>query len=103
MGKRIEVLVENIDLHLKTSDGKLGAIGTVNLSFNCPSCHMRVKTVLNYQGEHPADTERKCEYCEEPYYIANDISILPHVGDREEVEINKQMKPIVDRAKGLTP
>lgn len=100
MSQRIETIVEDVDLKLKTTHGQqFGVYGKLTVSFECPKCYGRVRTVLNYEGENPSDTERKCEFCEEPYTITNTISIIPHVGDSGEVEINKQMKPIIDRIK----
>lgn len=100
MGNRIEAIVEDVDLRLKITGGQsFRAYGIVTLSFQCPKCYKTTRTVLNYQGEHPADTERKCEHCEEPYSVTNTISIIPDIGDREVVNINKQMKPIIDRIK----
>jgi hypothetical protein len=98
--RKIETIVEDVDLKLKTTQGQqFGVYGKLTVSFECPKCYNRVKAVLDYQGEHPSDTERKCEFCEEPYTITNTISIVPHVGNSGEVEINRQMKPIIDRIK----
>ncbi|MBU4086377.1 MAG: hypothetical protein KKB21_02250 [Nanoarchaeota archaeon] len=100
MGNRIEAFVGNVNLHLVTTHGKpLEVVGTVTLNFECPKCYDRVETTLRYHGKHPDDTERKCKGCGEPYSVINTISITPEIGDRGVVEINRQMKPVLDKIK----
>ncbi|MDD5700072.1 MAG: hypothetical protein PHH00_02680 [Candidatus Nanoarchaeia archaeon] len=100
MGERIEVKVKSTDLRLVSQEWEgLNVSGSVTLSFYCPRCHLPILTTLNYHGEHPSDTMRKCDYCDEPYTVNNTISLSPHVGGRDEVETIIEMQPLVERAR----
>jgi len=96
MTERIEVKVNNIDIQLKTIEGKIKTIGEIVLSFHCNECHGLCKPILRYNGEHP-EPKYNCEYCGEEYLIDNRISIIPHIGGREEVKLNDKMKPVINK------
>ncbi len=93
----IETRIEDIDVQLKTVEGKLKAFGKIELSFYCENCHIQCRPVLEYNEEHPSP-DYKCK-CGAEYEITSEIRFNPHIGGKEEVELTKRAQPIINRIK----
>lgn len=92
MGNFIQTILENIDLHLKTIDGKVTASGKVVANFQCPGCSEISRVELKYQGDHPQpqDAEQKCSSCGESYNVTGDIRLDANKRYQFQVRLKKK-------------
>ena len=77
--------------------------GNLLIEFTCTTCHSAntiEKDLADYDG---TESLYKCESCNEPYSIGIEARdpIIPRIGDKESVELHKQVIPTLQKIRGV--